>query len=506
MAVAVLSALALVPATEAQAASLDWEPCEGSALNGLECATLTVPMDYRSPSGAHLSIALSRHQATDPKRRRGVLFTNPGGPGGAGLQLPIDYADQPIGQVYDIIGMDPRGVGRSTRLACLISSWRPDLPSRPSDTDLPVFTAVARDSEEQCQRGGGQLRQHITTMNTARDLDRARAALGERKINYLGVSYGTWLGAVYGEMFPQRLDRSVLDSALDPLKTWHEQDDDILTTIEANFTRWATWAANRNATFKLGTTPREVRASVDKVAEAVKAKPVAGFRDISLFDENVGVSTRYRPLWKEFGETMRQALDEIAGAEPDTASRGRIDRVVSAQRDDIKATRNGVFQTVTCEWDWPSNVEGYYADMRKARDHFPYGNTVSYMAPTNCTFRSFTPEPLPKIGRARYPLGLVLQSDGDTNTPYVNGEVMAETLGSALVSVAGEGTHGQYANVPDPITGFPAANPCVDDAVNTYLLDGVLPASRLTCQSTNPPPNVPFDAPAVAHRTTGAGA
>ncbi|WP_370947351.1 alpha/beta fold hydrolase [Amycolatopsis sp. cg5] len=495
LAVAVLSMLALTPATEARAAALDWQPCKGTALAGLDCATLTVPMDYRTPFGAQLSIALSRHRATDPLRRRGVLFTNPGGPGGSGLEMPSGYADQPISQVYDIIGMDPRGVGASTRLSCLISSWRPDLPSRPTDADLPVFTAYARETEELCRRGGGDLRQFITTMNTARDLDRARAALGERKINYLGVSYGTWLGAVYGEMFPQRLDRSVLDSALDPIKTWHEQDDDILTTIEANFTRWATWAANRDQTFKLGTTPREVRASVDKIAEAVKTKPIAGFRNIDLFDENVGISTRSRPLWKEFGETMSQALGEISGAKSDTAPRSRTDRAVATAREDIKATRNGVFQTVTCEWNWPSNVEDYYADMRRARDHFPYGDTVSYMAPTNCTFRSFTPEPLPKIGPARYPTGLVLQGDGDTNTPYVNGEVMAETLGSSLVSVAGEGTHGQYANVPDPLMGFPAANPCVDNAVNAYLLDGVLPGSRVTCQSTNPPPSVPFDGP-----------
>lgn len=493
LAAVVLSALALTPATEAQAATLDWKPCEGSTLTGLECATLIVPMDYQTPSGAQLSIALSRHQAADPKRRRGVLFTNPGGPGGNGLHLPIDYADQPIGQVYDIIGMDPRGVGRSTRLDCLVSSWRPSLSSRPSDAELPVFTAVARDSEEQCQRGGGKLRQFITTMNTARDLDRARAALGERKLNYLGVSYGTWLGAVYGEMFPQRLDRSVLDSALDPVKTWHEQDDDILVTLEANFTRWATWAANRNETFKLGRTPREVRASVDKVADAVMKKPIAGFRNITSFDEYVGESTRYRPLWKEIGETLRYALNEVGGTQPDQATQSRAERVLSALHDDIEATRNGVFQTVTCEWNWPSYVEGYYADMRKARDHFPYGNTVSYMAPTNCTFRSFSPEPLIKIGPARYPPGLVLQGDGDTQTPYVNGEVMAETLGNPLVSVAGEGTHGQYANVPNPLLGYPAANPCVDNAVNAYLLTGVLPGSRLTCQSTNPAPEVPLD-------------
>lgn len=128
-------------------------------------------------------------------------------------------------------------------------------------------------------------------MNTARDMDRVRAALGESKINYLGMSYGTFLGAVYGQLFPNHLDRSVLDSAMDPNEPVRQQLADALGVIKTNFDAWAAWTADRNGTFHLGTTPRAVRASIEKIAAATAVKPAAGFDNQTDFDTAVGTST-----------------------------------------------------------------------------------------------------------------------------------------------------------------------------------------------------------------------
>lgn len=230
-----------------------WGQCAAAA--NLECATVVVPMDYAKPGLERVQVAISRLKAKDPARRRGVLLVNPGGPGGSGLGLPNRFANQPVGQLYDVIGFDPRGVGASTQLRCESSLLDLPRPSRPTEAELPNFTAAAKAVEDGCVRAGGDYRKHVTTRNTARDMDVIRGVLGEKKINFFGYSYGTWLGAMYGTMFPRLLDRSVLDSAMDPNKTWHEQDIDSAHSIKFNFDSWppgpprgtrpSSWAAPR---------------------------------------------------------------------------------------------------------------------------------------------------------------------------------------------------------------------------------------------------------------------
>ncbi|SDI47413.1 TAP-like protein [Actinokineospora alba] len=498
---AVASGAALITvisvAGTANAATLAWQPCD----NGLpmECASVSVPMDYSAPDGEQISIAISRVKATDPARRRGVLFTNPGGPGGEGLIFPLNYVDLPIGAVYDIIGIDVRGLGAATKLTCTEPNTD-DLQqgtvgtSRPADADFATIAEIARRTEAGCVTGGGAFRKHVNTPNTARDLDRIREALGEEKINYLGVSYGTWLGAVYGQMFPERLDRSVLDSSLDPTKTWQDQNDDTMASTKGNFDAWAKWTAARDSTFHLGDTAWEVRDAIDTIAAVAAQRPVAGFENQTAFDAGVGESTRYRLSWAPFAKNMGATLAEVNGKQPDPALAASNKRAADAARQLAAAEDGGVsaavYQTVTCDWDWSTDLDSYYRDMRWWRTFFPYGGTVNTVQPNNCAFHQRDGEELPRVGRAEYAPGLVLGAEGDTQTALANSTVMARTLGSSLIRVHNDGTHGVYGPGDAPIK----PNTCVNDKVNAYLVDGVLPAHRTTdCETANPPAAVPAD-------------
>ncbi|GCD97911.1 tripeptidyl aminopeptidase [Embleya hyalina] len=204
---------------------IGWSPCAFD--RDVECASVEVPLDYSHPSGERISVAISRQKAADSKARRGVLFYNPGGPGGSGLtnqygrSAPKEqFKGTPLNAVYDLIGFDPRGIGQSTPLRCEDLDL-PDIKSRPSDKDFDQFATWAKELEKSCDKLDGQRRKHFNTRNTARDMNVIRAVLGERRINYVGYSYGTYLGAVYGSLFPSRLDRSVLDSSVHPDKTGH---------------------------------------------------------------------------------------------------------------------------------------------------------------------------------------------------------------------------------------------------------------------------------------------
>lgn len=467
-----------------------WGECPAgwvSPSTGIDCATVIVPMDYANPENGNLEIALSRRKAGDPARRRGVLMTNPGGPGGSGLGAVHWFnAQTDVLRIYDVIGMDPRGVGRSTQLRCISTPSDDEFPSRPTNAQMQNWTDYARAEEANCARGGGEMRRFVTTMNTARDMDVIRGAMGEKKVSYVGYSYGTQLGSVFGSMFPKSLDRSVLDSALDPLKTWHEQDVDVVDAIADNLRKWTEWTAARSSTYGLGTTGSAVRAELDKIAEKLKAGPYGGYQNVTSFDYAVG-ATRYRRSWAAFAR-------HIVSIKAGTSDAAEASAVVAAlRRGDIEPTSPGTYSAVTCEWDWSSDVNTYYNDMRRWRDTNPYGGTVSFMAPTNCSFRSFErPEAIPPITR-KYPNALVINSDGDTQTPYANGQVMAEHLNVPLISVSNDGQHGHYAL---------RRNACVDALVNKYLVSGILPASRVTCAGTDIAENVPPGAAAMSAQSS----
>jgi pimeloyl-ACP methyl ester carboxylesterase len=464
----------------------------------MDCAMVTVPLNYRAPEDGRIEIQISRIRATEPENRKGVLLLNPGGPGGGGLAMPLGAREFEIAEHFDLIGFDPRGVGRSSRLYCeRIPDPRPDA-TRPSDDEFAAYAAYARAREDACQRAGGGMRPHVNTANTARDLDVIRAVLGEKKINYLGYSYGTYLGAVYGSLFPDRLNRSVLDSSIHPDWLWREQALQQSVGVRFNVEQWAAWVADRDDTYHLGTTRDEVLATTEALATELADRSVPLDRerpadwpaywpeefDRSTLDRFLAMATQPRPIWDVTAEVVaevRRAASEGAALSEDAST-----AVGMLYQDGIRKVDPGVYDTVTCEADWPTDLDTYYEDMRRYRDQYPYrdgnGSGVIGAAPTNCTFRSFTPpEPLVPLERDGYPTGVVIQGDGDPATQYDGGPAMAAKLGDQLISVRDSGMHGHY-----------GANTCVTDKIDNYLINGVLPPSRSEC-TAEPRPPVPAD-------------
>jgi pimeloyl-ACP methyl ester carboxylesterase len=464
---AALVAATLVPGLPAAAApGVTWGPCPdlGAPAPGLECTTIAVPLDYRRPNGKQIELAVSRLPGTDPAHRRGVLLTNPGGPGGPGLSWPLSLADlglpASVRATYDVIGFDPRGIGYSTPVSCALP---PELqvnnvpPYARDAADVVRQAAHARDVAGRCASSpDAALIPHITTANTARDMDRIRAALGERRISYAGVSYGTYLGAVYASLFPGRTDRFVLDSATGPGGLDITASRRFALGFQLRFPDFAAWAAARDETYGLGATPAEVTARYFELAGRLDQAPVAGydgptFRAITFsglyFDDNF-------PLLAEFWQALDGGVTTLAY--PD------IENILSAQ-----------LSVVCNDNDWPESVRTYQRDVAIDRVRYPmFGAAAANI--WACAFWTDPVEPRVRIGTHNAGANiLVVENLRDPATPLPGAVELVAALGhrTRLVTV-NQGGHGVY---------LLNTNACGNDVVTRYLVDGVRPPAGFAC-------------------------
>ncbi|WP_232831949.1 alpha/beta fold hydrolase [Nocardiopsis sp. FIRDI 009] len=490
------------PLAEFHGQEVVWTPCEEPILAGLECAEVEAPLDYARPDGARVTIAISRRRATDPERRRGILLTNPGGPGGTGRVLPVTpdpdrgigfgLGGERIAEVYDVIGMDPRGSGASSpRLDCGVDDIGLSSPPRPDDGDFSGITRAAITAERACDRADGDVRPFMTTANTARDMDVIRAALGEDGLNYLGYSYGTYLGAVYGSLFPDRLDRSVLDSAVRPEGFWRGVFTQMAPAYTRNVERYTPWVAQHDDVYGLGSTSAEVLAAFEETSRSLERAPrtdVPGYPDGYAFTNDdfdflVGQVARFQGQWDVTTGLLAHFAHDIPF--PPTAA-------PTTQEPDYQVSNPSLTIAVICEAEWPGRLSRYYADMREVREAHPFGVGAAWHAPTPCSFTSDDPvEPLVELERDGYPVGLVVAGEFDTQTPHASGVAMSERLGHRLVTVTDEGGHAFY--------GMPGMS-CVTDAVDAYLVDGAAPED-VTCAGL-PRPAAAADQPLAAAEIT----
>ncbi|WP_426507889.1 alpha/beta fold hydrolase [Dactylosporangium sp. McL0621] len=299
--------LAASPAAAGRAGpAVDWKPCptySDAALRALappdrleqykallgrmQCGTVTVPLDYRNPRGRQITVALTRLPATDRTHRLGSLALNPGGPGGSGYLMPprvmiTNDTDAQLNERYDLIGFDPRGVGYSTKVNCAPPTGAPEPPpgALSKETARQLYVTEAAFNQT-CGGSDPAFLSQLTTANVARDLDVMRAALGERKLNFLGVSWGTWLGVVYRTIFPHSVDRMLLDSVAIPRFTIPAFEDGRAAAAERNAGRFVAWVAERDATYHLGSTAAQVRATIIAMREDFDAHP-RQFTDVPM--------------------------------------------------------------------------------------------------------------------------------------------------------------------------------------------------------------------------------
>lgn len=451
---------------------VDWGSCPGVPSGSrLECATLDVPLDYADPTSGTISVAISRLPSPSPRERRGVLFLNPGGQGSAQHTFPQQLVDlglpPSVSDTYDLVMMDPRGIGRSTPATC-------DLTPAQAATLVPPPFAVdaaavdrqadqARAVAEQCARSAsGRHLPFLTTPNVARDFDQVRQALGEAKVSLLMFSNGSHVGLTYDALFPARTDRVVLDAVsglggLDSAgsRSWGRG-------VEERFPDFGHWAAQRHSEHHFGRTPRAVRTRYFELASRLDAAPV-GWVDGGQF------RTWTRTLL--FSDATFPALAEFwrsvaAGEVPPLPLSG------SPESDFSGFDFSGMLHLICNKPGWSRDLDTYRRAVAKDRVRYPmFGASAANVWP--CAFWPVTsPERVSFSDRG--PSNILLVNNlRDPGTPYVGAvDVRRELRHRSRLVTIDQGGHPSYLFGP---------NRCANDLVSTYLATGRRPAQDTFC-------------------------
>ncbi|WP_328880355.1 alpha/beta hydrolase [Streptomyces sp. NBC_00299] len=455
-----------------------WHRCDREMPATFQCATIKVPLDYNRPSGKKLDLAISRLKTSTEQERRGVLLLNPGGPGGPGVDMPQFMASElpkSVKAKYDLVGFDPRGIGQSSPVSC-------GLTPEQANSERPYKAATfakdvkwARTVAEKCDAKQGDKLRHITTRNTARDMDVIRAVLGEKKISYLGYSYGTYLGAVYTQMFPKRSDRFVLDSAVDPARVWRGMIQIWAEGTEPAFTRWTEWTAERHSTYKLGKTPEAVRKTFYGLVARADRKPIE-LDGAKLTGDDIRTGTR--ATFFSVRDAAESVVELKKAAEGRPASGAREGRTLKPQPPSFaravpEDNGDAGFWSVVCAdtRNWPRDPEQYRADAIRDKARYPlYGDFVSNIKP--CAFwKKNGSEPATTIDNK---VGaLILQNEWDSQTPLASGQGLRRVMkGAKMVTVAGGVGHGIY-----------GSKSCADKPATAYLTTGKMPVKDVTCKA-----------------------
>ena len=446
-------------------APLEWEECGGQ-----ECATLVVPMDHASPNGPTVEVALARiRAAVEP--RIGMLVLNPGGPGGSGIEM-LEWmghwlADPAFLGRFDLVGFDPRGVGRSTLVRCMDDFDDEIAVLEPGD-GLDVVMADAEERVADCLERSGDLVHHVGTNAVARDIDMIRRAMGEEQISYLGYSYGTRLGAVYAALFGDRVRAMVLDGPVDPTERVSRPSRAQADGFEASWAAFAE-ACDAEPACPLNTVGGPEQAFAAAVA-VVSAAPVpAGERRLTNGEFYLGVGAAlYSPLsWSMLGEGLEEIVaegtgtvlqdlgDVLVGRRDDGSYDGSMDArfLVDCADDPERPPPGEVFDATTAIADTLAHFGPAYA-----------GSVGCYPLPAAV-------DPL-HIGPVELAVpALVVYLEGDPATPPAWAEALADVLGDAVVVSSDAEGHGAYM----------ANSWCLTGPVTDYLVELVVPVDGWSC-------------------------
>ncbi|MGQ0624391.1 MAG: alpha/beta fold hydrolase [Sporichthyaceae bacterium] len=461
--------------------TIAWGRCADPDLRAAkaQCGSLSVPLDWAVPTGRQITLAVSRVKARGKAPRQGVMLTNPGGPGGSGLSLPAflpDAVPRGAGKLYDWIGFDPRGVGASRpALGCdpaFAKGPRPDYTLRrnsggagagePAERAERAWLAKIRAYIADCQARNAALLPHVKTVDTVRDLDALRAALGAEQINFYGFSYGTFLAQAYASAYPNRVRRLVLDSSVPPdYPGYGDGGRAQAIAFEAVITEFFGWLAAHHATYALGRRAAGVRAAYAGELAALRRAPLAGVGPAEWADvfSDAGFAEE---AWPEIAAAWAAWRDGRRGA-----IRGLYQAIGSPGDDNSYAA---FLATVCTDGPFPRS----YAQLR--REAFalapaaPFGIWGGFWFSAPCTFWPVPPGEPARVDGALFPGPILLiHATGDGAAPYAGAlAVRREFAGAVLVAERGATTH----------AGSLYGNRCIDAAVAAYLATGALPARR----------------------------
>ncbi|MFE3660356.1 alpha/beta hydrolase [Streptomyces sp. NPDC059165] len=482
------------PPPSVPAPQLDWQPCvQGSPF---DCATAEVPLDYDGPGGRTIELAVIKREAAVTERRIGTLFFNPGGPGGPGtVQFPQEYELFPreVRERFDIVSWDPRGVGSSTAVNCFTNpaaaeAWTASKPAGfpAGEQERTAWIAAYKDLARRCRQRDPDLLRHVSTADTARDLDQLRQAVGEPRLNYLGISYGTILGATYANLFPGRVRAMVLDSDIDPT-AWTDRGSPRKPTLPT-FLRMGsdrTGAATLDQFLALcGSTtparcafsagnPQATRDKWDQLTQRLREHPVGPWTYGRTVGDVVNGLYVVHPGWADLADRLQELWQGRTPEPPAAPPPPPVPRPNPYLGEEQAAA-------VLCgDSPNPRDPSAYHAlEEASALRAGDAGRFWTWAAEPCATW--------PVVAANRY-LGpwnkptarpvLVVGTSYDPSTPYADARAMAGELASARLL-----THHGYGH-----TALINPSSCVKEYESRYFIDGTLPPVGATCRPDTPP-------------------
>ena len=440
---------------------IEWDDC-----GAVECATLDVPLDYDDPDAEEIELYVARTPASG--KRIGALFINPGGPGASAAEyaellpfvLPSDITEH-----FDIVGVDPRGVGGSSPIDCGISAK--ELYGVDASIDSPDDEKALLDVSEayvsDCADKYGDLLAHVGTRDVARDMDWVRAAMGDDQLSYLGYSYGTAIGQVYADLFPDRVRSMVLDGVLELGPTGLELADEQASGFETALDRFVKHCDGGGDCETSGHALEAVEQVLALAEEPGGIPAPDADRPAGPGEANLGISYALysESLWEDLASALAAALDgdgsELVGLADGYLDIGDFE----------------VYFAVNClDFAWPTGDEdAFFAAAKATAVHAPHVGEALVNDYVRCVDWPVAPEPLEAVTAPGTPPILVISTTGDPATPYEGGVAVAEQLeNGVLITNEGDG-HTVVGN----------GKACIDDMVAAYFVDDVVPEDGFTC-------------------------
>ena len=480
--------------------TITWEDCPDGA--SFKCGMVTVPLDYEHPDGQTITLAVKKLPALDGDAEHGSLFLNPGGPGESGIEVVTSApgVSEELRSAYDIIGFDPRGVGQSTPITCWSEDEIKQYLANPNDPNNPAnwiedVTSKNMTPQEKFDRGAAnaarcakhsqvpELLDHVGTRDVARDLDVLRATNGNAKLNYLGISYGTYIGALYADLFPDRVGRTVLDSAVDPSKRETDRDAERIAFKEGVLRQYVEHCQAQDGCPLTGSTDEaitQLAAFVDGLDKNPLTAPgsdaTIDTQDAIAIIQQLAVA---QPDWDGLTAMLTPAMTNHDGTLMVKAKQGsNKSSTMTVEEAASTANRQIMLSTIICndnpdtggtasEWDAQAAAE------RKAH---PFFGGISNAMEAYCRGWGHHSKTPPQVTRAEgsAPI-LVVGITGDVQTIYSWSQSLAGQLDNGhLFTVEGYGHGGAIGN-------------CATTATIDFLVNGTVPADGATCTAEPKP-------------------
>ena len=445
---------------------LNWRSC----YDGFECSSFKVPVDYTKIDNQSFTLKVLRHNALDQKNKLGSIVVNPGGPGGSATLYAYNaeyILSKEINEKYDVVGFDPRGINESGEIRCLTDEEEDEfLNADASDgksANVAALSATSKDFADKCAKAAGKKLGHYSTLEAAKDMEILRLLLNEKKLNFLGKSYGTYLGTLYAALYPETVGRIVLDGAVSPNVSMREQQLAQAVAFDKALNNF------------LATQKRFKLSDIKKLLSDADTNPMEG-SDGRYAGQSIAITAIATTLydsgdgWKDLKKMLNQAILKRDPAEmfkqaDDYNNRDSAGNYYSNQTD--------VSIIINClDWKEPRTIEEITSDRGAFTKAAPIFGPYLYLAGLPCKYWKTEPQlpPMPLKNIDTSPV-LVIGVTNDPATPYEWAEDLVKVFTNGkLLTLNGDGH-----------TGHNQGNECVDSVVDSYFLTGKIASKPLIC-------------------------